>query len=119
MHFRGSLNGEIGERAGSSGHGIQATSSPASGGELVASALPQSRGLSIAVCAGVQEMDMSLSRLTWSSRTLIRAIWTLVGHGFDGAGGKELYTMAAVRYEIVAWSGGIDLRQFRMQARAW
>ena len=46
---------------------------------------------------------------------------TLDGHGFNGAGGKELYTMAAVGDKVMARgkSRGTDLRLLQTQARAW
>ena len=57
-------------------------SSPSSGDKLVHLCDTSGQRLSTAVCAGVQQkMEMSLSRLSWSSRTLIRATRLLMVTG--------------------------------------
>ena len=70
---------------------------------MSSSALPQARGLSAAVCAGVQ--DNVIVPFDLVQLDIYPGNEALVGHGFDGAEGKELHTMVAVRYEIVARAG--------------
>ena len=48
---------------------------------LSASAFPWAKGLSELVWAGVQEMEIALSRFTWSRRALIREMICLLATG--------------------------------------
>ena len=65
------------------------------------SAFPWANGSSEFVRAGIQKMEIELSRFTWSRRGLMRAI-ICVGNRLDGAGREQFDAVETVGDKIVA-----------------